>query len=252
MNKYMVKFEVMSLVKNFFLIFFGLIFPILMTWLILEAFAGDIPDEYYNQATSNVVLTTSIISSLACFLIGLASTFSTDLEEGVYDRLELFGIGHMSMAGYKFLAYFVFWIICNIFYFAIINNYFDIDMAMTTLLKHTGYVSLVSITCFFFAYGLSLLTKKFSVTFGISLGLYFVIMILGGMMGIPVDSLPGGIKTFAKILPTSHFSSMDYLDEVAVGGPVNKTFLIRLLIFLGLSFIFFLIGMSRSRKKINS
>lgn len=249
MNKYILKFERVSLLKNYAALFFGIAFPIMIASLILTGALKDVPQEILPDVQKSVVLSLSIISPLSTFLIGLASIFAKDLEEGVYDRLELFSINHLTMAIYKFIVYYVFWFICNALYFAVMINAFDLDIPLISLVKHTIFVTILGIGMFFLSYGLCLFTKKYSVAFGITMVLYFGIMILGGMMGIRVEDLPGKVKTFAEILPTSHFSSQAYLEEVSRGGGLNYSFLQSLVVLLLISLIFFAISVYKNKRK---
>lgn len=249
MNKYILKFEVTSLLKNFATIFFGMFFPIIICSLVITGALKEVPAEALPYVQRSVVLGLSIISPLASFLIGLASVFAKDLEEGVYDRLELFSINHLTMSGYKFLAYYIFWFICNAIYFATMINAFDIDIPFITLVKHWAYVSILSIGMFLLSYGICLFTKKYSASFTITMALYFGIMLISGMMGINVDDLPGKIKDFSKLLPTTHFTTEAYLDEVAKGGSLNYSFLQSMIVFLLVTIIIFAISVYKNKRK---
>lgn len=239
MNKYILKFERNSLLKNYTALFFGLVFPTILAALIITAVTKDMPEYVAIEAKKSITYTISVISPTSIFLIGLSSIFAKDLEEGVYDRLDLFSINHLKMAKYKFLVFYVFWLLSNFIYFTVAVKVYGVDLEVKSILKHTAYVSLVSLTMFLISYAICLFTKKFTVSFGITMFMYFAIMILGGMMGIQVEDLPGAVGKFAKILPTGHFSSIEYLEEVAVGGRLNYSFLQSLLVFLMLSLVIF-------------
>lgn len=247
----MVKFELNSLLKNYTQLFFGLVFPTILTSLIIIAVTKDMPDFIAAEVKQNIVYTINIISPLSIFLLGLSSVFSKDLEEGVYDRLELFSISHLTLAKYKFLVLFVYWLICNAIYFAVCINIYHVDLAIVPILKHTGFVSIVALTMFLLSYGICLFTKKFTTAFGITMAIYFVVMILGGMMGVQVKDFPSGIREIADIIPTGHFSSMDYLQEVAAGGGLNYSFLQSLVVFLLIAVLFFSASIYKS-KRINN
>lgn len=247
----MVKFELNSLLKNYTALFFGLVFPVVLAGLIIIAVTKNMPDMIAIEAKKSIVLTISIISPISIFLIGLSSVFAKDLEEGVYDRLELFSINHLAMAKYKFLIFYLFWFLCNAIYFTICVKVYGVNLALIPILKHIGYVSIVSLTMFLISYAICLFTKKFTTSFGITMGMYFGIMILGGMMGIQVEDLPGGVRTVAKIIPTSHFSSIDYLEEIAVGGGLSYTFLQNLIVFLMMAIILFAISIYKSKRISN-
>ncbi|MDD7306648.1 MAG: ABC transporter permease [Peptoniphilaceae bacterium] len=249
MNKYILKFETASLLKNYATIFFGTLFPMLLCSLIIISVKKQVPKEMLDQVEQSIMLNLSIISPLSIFFIGLSSVFAKDLEEGVYDRLELFSINHLTMARYKFFVNYIFWFICNAIYFAFILNMFDLNLSFISLVKHFAFVSLLSLALFLLSYAICLFTKKFSISFAATMLMYFGILILSGMMGIMVEDLPAKIKTFAKLLPTSHFSSTEYLDEIAKGGSLNYSFLQSLIVFLLISFILFAISVYKNKRK---
>lgn len=251
MNKYILKYEAKQFMKNYAGIFFGMIFPILIGSLVIIGVTSNIPESAINEVKKSILLTINTIGPLSIFLIGFSSIFAKDLEEGVYDRLELFSIIHLQMAKYKFIVYYIFYMISNVLYFAIMVNAFDIDISFVSIAKHTGYVSLIVISLFFIAYALCLFTKKFSVAYYVSMILYFALMILGGMMGIAVEDLPSGLKNIAKLLPTSHFSSVDYIKEVGANGGLNYSFLQSIIVFIILSIILFELALYKNRRKTN-
>lgn len=249
MNKYILKFEFKSLINNYAVLFFGLIFPIILATLITMGVTKDVPMSYINDVKLSILYRINIISPISIFLIGLASVFAKDLEEGVYDRLDLFSINHLKMAKYKFIVYFVYWLICNAIYFILLPNILDINIEFLSVLKHTGFVSIVAITMFLFSYGLSLYVKNYSIAFSTTMAFYFAILILGGMMGIDIKDLPGFLEKIANILPTGHFSSTEYLSEIAIGGRMSYTFLQGLVVFLLISIIFFLGSIYKNKRK---
>lgn len=250
MNKYIFKFETKILLQNFASTFFGLAFPILMSFLIVASLKN-VPPEYLNQVKQSIILTISIISPLSIFLVGLTAVFSKDLEEGVYDRLDLFSINHLSMAKYKFIVYYVFWLICNAIYFIVMKNALKVDIAFATILKHSAYVTVLSIASFFIGYAICLFFKKFSISFPLSMAIYFISMILGGMMGIQVENMPKGIQKIAKAFPVSHFSSAEYITEVGKNGKINYSFLQSIIVLTLIAIILFVISIYKNKRKSN-
>lgn len=78
MNKYIFKFETKLLLQNFAGLFFGMVFPILMSFLIISGLK-DIPASIIDEVKRSIVLTISIISPLSIFLVGLSALFAKDL-----------------------------------------------------------------------------------------------------------------------------------------------------------------------------
>lgn len=250
MNKYIIKYETKLLLKNYATIFFGLVFPLIMASLIIVGVGSKLPIQYVSEAKRSITLTINIISPLSIFLIGHASITAKDMEEGVYDRLELFSIKQFVMAKYKFLIYYIFFLICTIIYFLIIMNAFNVEFTMIELLRHTIYVSLIDMSSFFLAYAICLYTKKYSLSFGLTMVLYFLTMILSGMMGISVDDMPESIRYIARAIPTSHFSSAEYLDEISK-GIVNYTFIQGLILLILISLIMMVLATRKNKRRDN-
>ncbi|MDU4571158.1 MAG: ABC transporter permease [Finegoldia magna] len=250
MNKYIFKFETKLLLQNFSSLFFGMVFPILMSFLIISGLK-DIPSSLIDEVKRSIVLTISIISPLSIFLVGLSALFAKDLEEGVYDRLDLFSINHLSMAKYKFIVYYLFWTVCNIFYFGVMKYALGVNIPLISIIKHTGFVTLIAVASFFIGYSICIFFKKFSISFSLSMGIYFLSMILGGMMGIQVEDMPKGIKKIAQLIPISHFSSIEYVNEVAKGSKLNYSFFQSLIVLVLLSLVLFTISIYKNKRKSN-
>lgn len=250
MNRHILKYEMKLLLKNYSCIFFGLFFPLIMGFLIILGISSQIPAEYLNETKKSVLLTINIIAPLSIFLIGHATISAKDMEEGVYDRLELFSLNQYAMARYKFFVYMIFFLICDAVYFGIMIPVLNIDISIIEILRHTLYVLAICVSSFFIAYAICLFSKKYSIAFGISMGLYFIVMILSGMMGVQVDDMPQPVKAIAQTLPTSHFSSVEYLDEV-LKGTVNFTFIQGLLTMVLISIMLFALSVRKNKRKVN-
>lgn len=76
-------------------------------------------------------------------------------------------------------------------------------------------------------------------------------MILGGMMGIQVEDMPKGIKKIAQLIPISHFSSIEYVNEVAKGAKLNYSFFQSLIVLVLLSLVLFTISIYKNKRKSN-
>ncbi|MGX7144418.1 ABC transporter permease [Facklamia languida] len=248
MNKHIFNYEMKLVLTNYSCLFFGLVFPLLMGALVVMMLNVQVPEPFREPAKQSVLFTMNIISPLSIFLIGHATITAKDMEEGVYDRLELFSIKQFTLARYKFLAYFLFFLVCNLIYFTVMVWVFDIPASVIEILRHLGYVTLLNIGCFFIAYAICLFTKKYSISFAITMAIYFAIMIFSGMMGIRVEDMPEGLQKIVSILPTSHFSSYDYLKEIQT-GTINASFLIGLLVLVGLSMALMALAIFKQRRK---
>ena len=57
---------------------------------------------------------------------------------------------------------------------------------------------------FVLSHGIATLCRNFELTFFVAMFLYFVIMILSGMMGITYENLPKGMRGVAKLIPITY------------------------------------------------
>ena len=250
MNKYILKYEMKLLLKNYSCIFFGLFFPLIMAFLVIQGATSNIPAEYLLNAKKSILLSINIIAPLSIFLVGHATISAKDMEDGVYDRLELFSLDQFQMARYKFFAYLIFFLVCNVVYFGITIPVLNIDISLIEIIRHTLYILAICISSFFIAYSICLFTKKYSLSFGLSMASYFLTMILSGMMGVQVEDMPEAIKPISKILPTSYFSSMEYIDDISK-GVINFSFIQGLLTMVLLSLILFALAVRKNKRKKN-
>ena len=64
----------------------------------------------------------------------------------------------------------------------------------------------LSVILFCLAHAISSLLRKFSLTYCVTMLVYFAMMILGGMMGISFDNMPGPVQAAAKLLPVTYIN----------------------------------------------
>lgn len=204
MQRY-IKYELLNSFGNFFSILFGIIFPILMTLLLYFIFNQQIPAEGMEQFSVQLFVTNLLISPLAIIFIGFASLFSQEIEKEITVRMSLFGYSEKKQMLAKFVAQSIMAALSMTFYAVIVIPILKIPApSFFGLSVFLIGIFLLSFSLFLAAYGLSLLLKKFSITFGVVMSVYFLIMILSGMMGIQTNQLPKPIQGIAKLLPTTH------------------------------------------------
>jgi len=208
MNMRLVKYELLNTAGNWFTIFFGVAFPILMSLLIANVFAGEIPAEAIPAANTGVFITMSLIVPLATLLIGYAANYSQELEGEVPLRLKLFGYREKSMLGAKMAANLIFMTIALAIYTAADYLLLDIQVPqLSSALILIAALYALAVLMFILAHAIASLTGKFGPTYGITMTLYFGFMIICGMMGVPVERLPEGLQIVAKGLPMTYISS---------------------------------------------
>lgn len=70
-------------------------------------------------------------------------------------------------------------------------------------------------------------------------------------MGIQVEDMPKAIKKIAQLIPISHFSSIEYVNEVAKGANLNYSFFQSLIVLVLLSLVLFTISIYKNKRKSN-
>ena len=94
-----------------------------------------------------------------------------------------------------------------------------------------GSLYLIGIIFLIIAHALANIFRKFSLTFGVTMFLYFGMMILTGMMGMRTDQLPEFLQKVAAALPMTYVSN-DFIGFWQ-GGKYNFMPFIQSFIFMG-------------------
>lgn len=204
MNKYII-YEVKNALGNIFTIIFGFIFPILMTLILFFAFSGDLEGIALENMKISMFVTNMIIVPLAILFIGFSALFSQEIERKVTLRMSLYGYTEIKQLQAKFVAQFLVVFLSLLIYCVVLIPIIGLEApSLIGLLLIVIFLLIISFTFYVFAFAISLLAKKFSIAFGLTMSLYFIIMILSGMMGVSSNQLPIGLKEVSQVLPTTH------------------------------------------------
>ena len=103
--------------------------------------------------------------------------------------------------------------------------------AASSLLCLLACLYLVGIILLVISHSIANICRRFSVTFGIEMSLYFVMMVLTGMMGIKTEQLPKILQAVAATLPMTYIGR-DFADFWQ-GGSYNFMPLIQSFLFFG-------------------
>jgi len=209
---YLVKYEVLNNLYNGYSFFFGAVFPIFLMIMISKGALNDVPDTAKLEATASVFVGASMIIPLSTMFLGYAASFSNELEKDVPTRLSLFGLSGARLFVGKLIANFIFLTFCYALY--IIGTLSFVKVATPRPLAAVIWVVsmyLISALCLALAHGVANMIRRFGITYGIVMAIYFVIMALGGMMGVRLKDLPIGLQTVSKLLPFTHFGN-GYID----------------------------------------
>jgi len=130
--------------------------------------------------------------------------------------------------------------------------WFALEIQIPTL--KSALILIVSLyalaTCLFvLAHGIALFFKKFGPTYGITMVLYFAIMILSGMFGVQAKDFPEPLKNVAYFLPTTYISG-EFIDFWQ-GGTYNFVPYIQSFIFFAaVSCIVLFMAMNYNKRKV--
>lgn len=227
----LLSYELRNVFGNWYIPFFGLVFPIMMAILISVTALRDVPDAFKQEAVTGIVLGFAQVIPMAGIFLGHSATYSKELEDRIPVRMQLFGFSQRSIMFAKLQAQMTFQTIALLVHFGVL--YFVLGYQLPDPLSAVIYFAilyLLGIIYFVFAHGISNLFRKFGPAYGVSMGLYFAFMILGGMMGVPAEMLPVPVRAVANLMPFTHLSSQDMVG-FWTGGSHNFAPLVQALIF---------------------
>lgn len=200
----LVKYELRSMLGNFFAIFFGLVFPIVMLYILYPVIIKDVPEVMKAQVSVQLFVQMMLVIPLALLFIGFSALFSQEIEKGVINRLVLFGISEGKQMQAKMIANAIGTTLAIILYTVATASY--INLSAPTLFAFFALVvtfAVLSVSLFVLAYGICLLARRFSIAYGITMTLYFAIMMLSGLMGLQIEDLPKVVQGALRYLPTA-------------------------------------------------
>lgn len=243
-------YELRNINGNLFVHFFGIIFPILLSIILSKAIGDQVPKEASQEAVTTVMLTMTLVMPMSIMLIGYGALYSQEVERGIPMRMHLFGLGEKSIMMAKIIAHLIFLTIAFVVFGVFQFLFMDIQKpALSSFFCLVISLYLLGILFLILAHAISNIFKKFGITFGIVMFLYFIFMILSGMMGVRMEQLPEGMQKIAKTLPMSYISN-DFI-EFWQGGSYNFMPFIQSFIFLGaVSGILLLYSLYKNRRVV--
>lgn len=231
-SKRLVMYEIRNILGNPFIPFFGMAFPLIMLFVIAKAAAQETPENMISQVNTAVFISISMIIPMAVLLIGYAANYSLELEKGIPMRMKLFGFEENTILAAKIIAQLLVVTVGLVIYTAVSYALLDMDIPKlwpaVCLILCLYILSLIFIV---FSHGVANLMRKFGPTYAVTMGLYFGIMILCGMMGIKTDQLPGILRKIAYMLPMTYIGN-DFITFWQ-GGSYNFAPLIQAFLLLG-------------------
>ena len=228
----MILYELRNINGNFMPHFFGIVFPNMMCLLFSKTIGSQVPEEMRQEVMTSIVLSMSLVMPMSIMFLGYGALYSQEVERGIPLRMQLFGYSPRSGLAAKIIAHLIFLTIAFVvfgFFQVIVMDISRPAVASFICLIFSLY--LLGVIFLVLAHAIAGTFKKFSITFGISMFLYFIIMMLTGMMGVKTEQLPKALQKIARMFPMTYVSN-DFADFWQ-GGNYNFMPFIQSFLFLG-------------------
>ncbi len=251
-NRNLIIYELRNLNGNIMPHFFGIVFPNLMCLLLSRTIGGQASPEVQTQINTSLMLTMALIMPMAIMLLGYGCLYSSEIEKGIPLRMRLFGFDPVGEMTAKIIAHLIFLTLAFLLFGLFQALVMGVQRpAPASFLCLMASLYLLGIIFLIIAHAIANIVQKFSVTFAITMFLYFIFMILTGMMGIRTDQLPTVLQKIAATLPMTYISS-DFIDFWQ-GGSYNFMPFLQSFLFLGaLSGILLLYSLYRNKRRVGS
>lgn len=204
----MLLFEFRNVIGNPYVHIFGVGMPVLMMVIITRAVVGEIPDaELLASMTTSVFLGIGALIPMATIFMGYGIAHAQELEKGIPQRMELFGIGVRLSLCSRIVSEVIFMAIAFSIYFAAGFVIADVKTPKASgAALYAVCILALSVMLFCLAHAIACMLRKFSLVYCVTMLLYFAMMILGGMMGISFDNMPSVMQAAAKLLPVTYIN----------------------------------------------
>lgn len=208
----MLLFELRNITGNPYVHLFGVAMPILMSYIVIRAISADVTDpDILITASTSVFLGMGSIIPMAIALLGYAATRAQEMEKGIPERLELFGLSSVITLRNRIVAELLFILTIFILYFVYGSLFLEIGSpAFSGIVAYTVCMLILTVIFLCIAHAIATILKKFGPTYCIVMILYFAMMLFSGMMGLSYDSMPAGIQTVARLLPLTYINKDIY------------------------------------------
>ena len=248
MSKRLLVYEIRNVTCNFMVIFFGVVFPCFLSVLLTKTVGDSVPETLYQDVVTDIMLSMVMISPMAICLIGYGCMYAREVERGIPLRMRLFGYDEKKLIGAKLIAHLLFMTValCVFAFFQI--AFMDIQSPTpTALVLLILFLYLIAACLLVLAHAISNLLRRFNIAFGILLALYFILMVLCGMMGPSTSQLPAWMQVIAKALPMTYVCN-DYLDFWQGGNFPFMSFLQALIFFAAFSGVMLILSLYREKR----
>lgn len=244
----LIKYEIRNIIGNPFTLFFGIVFPVLMLFIITTSLKEQVPAGMVAEANTQSFITLSLIIPMAVILLGYSADYSQELEKDIPIRMRLFGFHQGTMMLAKVIAQILALTMGMAIYTIISYSFLELQIpTLSSAFCLIICIYLIGTALFGLAHGIAGIFKKFGPTYAIVMILHFGIMILCGMMGMKTNQFPQFLQSIVALLPMSYISQ-DFIN-FWTGGSYNFVPMIQAFLFLtAVSGILILYSNYRSRR----
>lgn len=247
----MILYEIRNILGNPFIYIFGLGLPIFMSLMMSKVVTQGMTDTgIIRQVTTTVFLGNGLIIPMATMLIGYSAVYSQEIEKGIPLRMRLFGFSENYILINRMIAEFLFMTVALFLYF--MSNLLFLPLAVPTkngLFLYLLCVYVFGMLLFLLAHAVSGLIRKFGPTYAVTMLLYFVMMIFGGLMGMSYQSMPKLMQAVARMIPVTYITRDFY--EVWCGEAYNCVPMLQsYLFFAAVSGILLFVCIYKQRRRV--
>ena len=246
----MILYELRNVTGNPFVHIFGVGMPTLMSILIIRVAVSEAADaSLIKMISTSVFLGIGTLIPMATILMGYSVMQAQEMEKGIPERMQLFGITNRVSVCNRIISELIFMAAAYVIYFFV--GIFFIGLKAPVFSGVVWYfvcTFIFSVLCFILAHAIATLAKKFGITYCVVMLLYFAFMIFGGGMGISYENMSGAMQAVAKLIPVTYFNKDFYL--IWTGESYNFGPMIQSYLFFGAaSGILLLIALKRGGRK---
>lgn len=229
----MLKFELLNVIGNPYVHIFGVGLPVVLALMITKVAISEMPgNAMAPMVVTSIYLGMGTLIPMAVILMGYAVSYAEQLAKGIPERMQLFGIKNSVSLCNRAIAELIFLIVAFFIFFATGCIFSDIKRPTAAgLISYIFCILVFSTICLALAHGIACICRNFGKTYCVSMMLYFSFMILGGMMGISYDNLPGWAQAVAKLLPVTYMNRDFY--QIWTGQKYNWMPMAQSFFFLG-------------------
>lgn len=247
----MLMFEFRNTTGNPYVHIFGIGMPIMLAYVISRAVVSELPDELIPQVVTSIFLGIGTIIPMATVFIGYGVSQAQELEKGIPQRMELFGIPTRVTICNRVVSEVLLMLLAFCIYFVFGFAVMDLKApVLSGALLYMASILAFVVILFCLSHAIALCLKKFGPAYCVTMLLYFVFMIFGGLMGISYENMPEGMQMVAKFLPITYINRDFY--TVWIGEEYNFVPMLQAYLFFGaLAGVFLFIVLKKNARKLH-